>query len=949
MVAAQVMGRDGELEILTSLARDAASGRGRLVLIEGEPGIGKTSLLRALLEDAADLLPRVVTGAAEEFDQRLPFATAGSCLEPLAAGDQEVAEVLALIRGTGAEYPVIESVLALVEKWCAAGPTAVAVDDLHWADSASILLLHRLGRVAGQLPLLLVAVRRSGAGGPETETLARTWLGHGAVQVTLGPLPESVVHQLVADLAGGPPGPALRGLVSGAAGNPLYIQELVGGLAQGMRLRAAGQQVDVDSSSEHLGVSPTLSAAIGRRLEFLSKQTRELLRVAALLGSAFTVADVAAVLGRPVTELLGQVTEATGTGVLTALPGRLAFRHPLVRAVLADSLASSAREALHGQIAQALVTRAAPERVAEHLLAAGPAAAPLLGWLTDAAGDIVDRAPALAADLLSQLLTTMAPPQGELSGRLRAALAVALLRTGRAGAAEQAARSALATPPDARTEAALRWTLANACASQGLIDRAATEIAAALATGRLTLAEQARFHGLDAFCQITFSAPAAASTSWRDSVTAARASGDTEALAYGMAAAARSRLWDGWIDEALGYADAAITATEALGPRAGAQLAPHVSRGVCLAELDRDAEAERAFEDALRLAERGVGTDYLAWRYACSARLRFWQGRWEEALAEVQSGLDLPDLLDMGRHLRGVAALIAVHRRDRAALADVMPSLRAEPPATSPGRQSAHMPTWALALAAEAEGRPSDAAAILGQAWGEGIVRDPLWYLRHHLVPDLVAVTLAAGDLVAARRAADSIGAYAARHPVPALRRSARHARALAGQDSGGLAAVAAEHHQAGRPLLAAQASEQCARLLAAAGLANEARAALLGAVSGYESLEAGWDLARAETLLRSFGVRRGARGARRRPKTGWDALTSTERVVAGLVAEGLSNPAIAGRMFVSRRTVQGHVSAILGKLGVTSRVELATLVTQRALSAQRRIQAGADQPAPAG
>jgi len=149
--------------------------------------------------------------------------------------------------------------------------------------------------------------------------------------------------------------------------------------------------------------------------------------------------------------------------------------------------------------------------------------------------------------------------------------------------------------------------------------------------------------------------------------------------------------------------------------------------------------------------------------------------------------------------------------------------------------------------------------------------------------------------------------------------------------------------------LFAAQAREQCARLLAAAGRASEARAALLGAVSGYESLEAGWDLARAETLLRSLGVRRGARGARRRPKTGWDALTSTERVVAGLVAEGLSNPAIAGRMFVSRRTVQGHVSAILGKLGVTSRVELATLVTQRALSAQRRIQAGADQPAPAG
>ena len=106
-------------------------------------------------------------------------------------------------------------------------------------------------------------------------------------------------------------------------------------------------------------------------------------------------------------------------------------------------------------------------------------------------------------------------------------------------------------------------------------------------------------------------------------------------------------------------------------------------------------------------------------------------------------------------------------------------------------------------------------------------------------------------------------------------------------------------------------------------------------AVACYESqvraLDADWDLARAETQLRTLGLHRGVRGPRRRPKTGWDALTGTERVVAGLVAEGLSNPAIAGRMFLSRRTVQGHVSSILGKLGVTSRVELATLVTQRA------------------
>jgi DNA-binding CsgD family transcriptional regulator/tetratricopeptide (TPR) repeat protein len=930
---AQVVGRDGELDCLTGLAGEVTAGRGQLVLIEGEPGIGKTSLLRAFFENAAGPPFRRVTGAAEEFDQRLPFATVHSCLEPLASGDPQVAEVLALIRGAGAEYPVIESVLGLVEKWCADCPVAMAVADLHWADPASILLLHRLGRVAGQLPLLLVAARRSGAGSPDVDALTRNWLEHGGVRIVLGPLPDAMVNRLVADLAGRQPGPALRGLISGAAGNPLYIQELVSVLAQGMRLRAAGQLVDVDPSSDHLGVSPTLDAAISRRLGFLSPGTREFLQVAALLGSAFAVADVAAVLGRPVTDLLGRVTEATDTGVLTALPDRLAFRHPLVRAALADALPVSARQALQGQVAQALIGRAAPERIAGHLLAAGPAAASLLPWLADAAGDIAEHAPALAAELLSQLLGTVAPQAGEIVGRLRAALAAALLHSGRPEAAEQVARSALARPVVPRTEAALRWTLATACASQGAVDRAVTEIAAALATDRLTLGEQGRFYGLDAQCRITLSQPAATGTSWRDSVAAAQASGDTEALAHGIDAAARARLWDGWIDEALSDADAAITATEALGPRAGAQLAPDLSRGICLVELDRDAEAERAFEDALRLAERGVGTDYLAWRYLCAARLRFCQGRWEEALAEVRAGLDLPDLLDMGRHLRGIAALIAVHRRDRAALAGLLPMLRAPPPATSPGRQSAHTPAWALALAAEAEGRIGEAAAILGQAWSGDIGQDRLWYLRHYLVPDLVAVTLAADGPTAARRAADSLGAYAAQHPIPALRRSARHASALAGQDADGLAEIAAGHQQAGRPLFAAQAREQCARLLAAAGRGNDARAALLEAVSGYESLEAGWDLARADTLLRTFGFHRGVRGPRRRPKTGWDALTDTERVVAGLVAEGLSNPAIAGRMFLSRRTVQGHVSAILGKLGVTSRVELATLVIRRGVA----------------
>jgi DNA-binding CsgD family transcriptional regulator len=372
-----------------------------------------------------------------------------------------------------------------------------------------------------------------------------------------------------------------------------------------------------------------------------------------------------------------------------------------------------------------------------------------------------------------------------------------------------------------------------------------------------------------------------------------------------------------------------IAATDALGPRAGAQLAPYVHRAICLTELNRDAAAEHSLEVALRQAERGVGTDYLLWAYQCWARLRFLRGDWDEALAAVHGALDLPDQVDMHRHLRATAVLIAVHRGDHATVAALRPHLLTGPPPTSPGTQSAGTPTWALALAAHLEGNPGEAVRLLRGAWDPHPDADPLRYLRHYLVPDLVAMSVATGDFAGAEQIARGMAAYAAQRSSPSLRRSSRHARALADRDPVALTDIAAEHETAGRTLFAAQAREQAVPLLVTAGDGQRARGALLAALAGYEALDARWDLARAEALLRSLGMRRGVRGPRRRPKTGWDALTPTERTVANLVADGLSNPRIAERMYLSRRTVQGHVSSILGKLGVASRTELAALIAR--------------------
>jgi DNA-binding CsgD family transcriptional regulator/tetratricopeptide (TPR) repeat protein len=924
-----MIGRDDELRRGTGLAREAAAGRGTLLLIEGEPGIGKTVLLRTILDQAADYIPHVVTGSAEEFDQRLPFATLHSCLQSCEHRGDQAAKVLGLIRDGSAEYPVIEATLTLVEEWCVASPVVLAVEDLHWADPASILLLRRLGKVAGQLPLLLVGTVRGGSGRREIETLADNWR-HDGVWIQLGPLPDLAVHQIVHDLAGGKPGPALWEIVTGAAGNPLYISELVTGLARQDSLRAQGDIVDIETGDAGLTLPKALGEAITRRLALLSAETRQLLQVAALMGGTFSPAEVAAIMECPATQLLGQIREASEAGVIVSQPDKMAFRHALIRAALADDVPSSARQALQLQIASALSSGASPERAASHLLAAGSAAGPLLPWLASVADDLAMRAPYLASDLLTQVLKTPAAPAGEeVTGPLRSALATALLRGERLGAAEQVARPALVTTRDPRLRAALRWTLACVYAGRGATDRAVAEIGAALATGELTLAEQARFSGLQARCYITLSQPDNARAAWEDSITAARTSGDTEALAFATAAAAGSRTWDGWIEDGLTFSDVSVAATETLGTRAGAQLAPHLSRGVCLAELDRDDEAEQAFEDALRMAERGIGTDYLAWGYNCVARLRFWQGRWDEAVTAIQAGLDLGDPVDMGRHLRGLLAVIAIHRGDRKAAASQLAFLREPAPSTSPGRQSAHTPALALAIAAHANDDVAGAAAILSPAWDQDIERDQLRYMRHYLVPDLVAFQLAAGEQAAARRTSGSIRDYASRRTAPALRRSARHARALAQGDVDELQAVAVEYQHARRLLFAAQARERAGAMLAAAGQARLAEAALRQANTGYESVDAGWDVARTDSMLRTLGVRRGKKGPRRRPRSGWEAMTDTERIVAGLVAEGLSNPQIGARMYLSRRTVQYHVSSILTKLDIVSRVELAALVVR--------------------
>src|SRR5437667_8229026 len=236
------VGRDRELTALHRSVDALAAGQGSVVWVEGEPGIGKSSLVAAGLATAGDSGCEVLWGAADQFTQRFPLGVMLACLDVQPRSpDARRAEISALLGGgrqpvvlAGRDDDVVpvvtERLLALVDELCIAAPTALVVDDMQWADEASITLWHRLALAVDQLPLLLVGACRAVPRRREIEDL-RAWVagGHGDV-IVLDPLAEADVDRLVAGLTGVPPDQVLRRLAGQAAGNPLYVGEIVDAL-----------------------------------------------------------------------------------------------------------------------------------------------------------------------------------------------------------------------------------------------------------------------------------------------------------------------------------------------------------------------------------------------------------------------------------------------------------------------------------------------------------------------------------------------------------------------------------------------------------------------------------------------------------------------------------------------------------------------------------------------
>jgi DNA-binding CsgD family transcriptional regulator/tetratricopeptide (TPR) repeat protein len=934
-----LIGRDDEIALLTSCVREVAAGQGRAVLIEGEPGIGKTALVRTACAEASRHGCQVFWGAGDELGQTLPlspFLDGLRTRESIPSPRRKT--IVALLRG---ELPsgrgedvtaaLAEQLLALVDDLCATQPTVLVIDDLQWADQASVGLWERLARSARHRPLLLIGMMRPV---PQREDLlALRHTSELAARLQLEGLTGPAVTDLVTALAGGKPAGELLELADGAGGNPLYVTELLDALTRGAGLTITDSGVAELTSDS---APDSLSEAIADRLRFVPGWVRQVLRAAALLGVDFTVSDLSTVLGRSVVQLVAAVDEACAAGVLLESGNGLAFRHPLIRTALYEEMPTSVRAAWHLEAARALAEAGAPAgRVARQLLAAISGSADTepveewtLRWLARTAPLLIGQAPRAAVELLSQAVAR-SPANSTRHDRLVCQLAEALYRVGDAAEAERVANGALTNVvgPDLLVE--LHWTLAQCRALAGRSTESLTALNQALAYPGISGSNRARLLVATAVAHRNLGqvekAAQVADVALAEAVQAA----DMWALGWALHVMTVVAMMQGRMADALPLLDRALTVTQGDLALTDLRILLQINKAVTLGDLDQYEGAFAAARQAQELADRAGLTVRRAQAHCSLAELLFNSGQWAEALAEV--GVVPEDTKDPAVACcdHGIAAVISFHRGDTSAAQQHLAT--AAPHAKQIGNRVVGALTLARSLDAEQAGDlPRALDSLTAGLEDEAEELDEI----EDLLPDAVRLAIKLDNTGTARALADRTAVLARDSQVPHRQASALFCRGLLDRDAGLLLQAADRYQDASRPLQGAQALEAGAGVFLDRGERVPARTAFTDALDLYTALGAARDVARLQARFRAHGIRRAPRVKHRKARRGWDSLTPTEVKITEMVAQGLSNPQIAAKLFLSRRTVGTHVSHILSKLDVNSRIDVAREAASRQMAA---------------
>ena len=849
----------------------------------------------------------------------------------------EIAELLwqrgrqGLVTAADTVAAAAEHLVMLFERACAASPLVLVCDDLQWADSASLMLWGRLARLTRQMPLLIASAVRSVPRRDEVSQLRRRVIAQGALVLTLGPLDDPPLEELVSQLLGAPPGPELRRQVAAAGGNPLYVREITDALLRERRVQVRHGIADIVAAPAD---SPSsLAAAIADRLGFLSGSSVDVLRLATVLGPEFSLSHLAVITGRVATELTPVIDDAIAAGVVVEAGDGLAFRHGLIRQSLYEAMPVAMRSALHRQAARALVEAGAPiESVASQLVAAlEPADAWAVDWLAGTASVLAYRAPQLAVTLLERVRGAVMPE--DRRDLIDAGLVTGLFLLGRHAEMDRLARPVLLHTRDVSVAARVTWLLAQGLLGLSALEDALNIVEHTMSALPLDAVWAARLRALQALLMLNMGRYAEADAVAREAERDGTDAHDRLAVGYARQVQFVTVMYQHgegvWVEQAQLEIVEHTLAILGDDPEVNQlRLLSLGNRAAVLTAMGRHAEADRAFGEAVLRAERsGAPPLRLAWIYVQAAEFAFMRGEWSAALA----GLDgAAELLPAGATsewllLHGVSALIALHRDDRVGLVRHQQAVDGLD-MTQSQRYLAEYLVIATALSAERNGQQDRAFVELRSLFEPTSILDGSKFAdagTYVWLPDLVRLAVAVGDEDTARAATEVATTQADRTPIPFHLAIAEHCRGLVASNPTWILASAEAYRLAGTPLFHGQALENAAVQLARQNNINAARVAYHEAISIFTQLDAMWDIRRADARLRPLGVRRGIKGGRSRAEMGWDALTRTEISIAGLIGSGLSNSEIAARLFISRRTVETHVSHVMTKLSARSRVEI--------------------------
>jgi DNA-binding NarL/FixJ family response regulator len=935
------VGRVAELEAIEAALLRLAGGQGGAVCVSGEPGIGKTRLLAEAGRRAEARNCLLLEGQAAELERDFPFSVVIDALEPylLSVPDARLRSLTDDQRRLlGVLFPVLETeepdsptlppeerfrcyraLRELLGVLARTQPLVLVLDDLHWADPASLELLDHVLRRPPAAPVLLLLAHRTG---PPLDPLARV-----ERRIELAPLGREDADALLGDAL---PAEARRQLYEESGGNPFHLEHL-----------AHAWTRDGEGSLPH-----AVEEALARELAALGAPTRRVLQGAAVAGDPFTPEQAAEVAGEDPAIALAALDEAISVRLVrpTDTPVLFRFRHPIVHRAVYASAGEAWRVSAHARAATLLGRRGGtPLAMAHHVERSATQGDEEAVALLTAAGQSASMlAPATAARWFAAALRLL--PEDADGGRrvaLLGPLASALGTAGRlqqsrdtlaeilkelpvAFAAERGRVIAFMTRLDhllgRRSDGRqmLEHTLA------GVADRRSTEAAGlefALAVDRYFVSDWIAMRAHAERAQNA--AQHTGDDALRATVTALL--GGVE-YGLGRVGAARERR-----AEALAILDAPLD--RASDPSIGT-LGALDWLGWLEVKIEEYAAAGEHFARGLEIA-RSHGGGHLLPSLTFGLFLHsLWTGRLAEAGEHSDASLELARLLRSDRMLSwalGLRGLLELRRGQVSeAVAHGEEARRLGAELTADTFYSV-ICAWHGEALIEA-GRAEEGRDEIVRAFGGPELPDLEVSFRPFFYDPLTSAEVALGRHDAAAGWAQAAEETARDLNLPGRRGAALRAAAMAARDpveGAALAGRAADQFAVAHPLEAGRARVLAGRRLAEAGDREPALTQLRRGGDELAALGARHYAAQAVRERRRLGEHV-AQGGRRRlaVTTGLEALSDREREVASLVEQRLTNREIAQRLVLSEKTIERHMSRIFGKLGVRSRVEVARSMT---------------------